>query len=115
MSNTKVNNRQSKHSNPGRKRVQGSNNQSRNNSRSAKKPSTLDPSLLVKEADHTVVDTVFRSNRLIKDMPIDIKLREALAAKGYERPTEIQDKTLETLLEGRDMLGIAQTGTGKTG
>ena len=35
--------------------------------------------------------------------------------KGYLRPTEIQDRTLETLLKGRDLLGIAQTGTGKTG
>jgi len=91
------------------------NNRNRNNSRPAKKASTLDPSLLVKEADHTVVDTVFRSNRLVKDMPIDAKLREALAIKGYTRPTEIQDRTLETLLGGRDLLGIAQTGTGKTG
>ncbi|MEZ5071942.1 MAG: DEAD/DEAH box helicase [Bacteroidales bacterium] len=38
-----------------------------------------------------------------------------LRAKGYERPTEIQDKTLESLLDGRDLLGIAKTGTGKTG
>ncbi len=114
MSYTTVNNRQSNSSNPGRKRVQGSNNQSRNNARPAKKASTLDPSLLVKEADHAVVDKVFRSDRLIKDLPIDIKIREALASKGYVTPTEIQDRTLETLLEGRDILGIAQTGTGKT-
>lgn len=81
----------------------------------SKKVSTLDPSLLVKDVDHAVVKKVFRSERLIKDMPIDIKLKETLAAKGYERPTEIQDRSLEALLEGRDILGIAQTGTGKTG
>jgi ATP-dependent RNA helicase RhlE len=87
----------------------------RNYSRPAKKASTLDPSLLVKEADAAVVEKVFRSDRLIKDMPLSVKLKEALARKGYERPTEIQDRTLETLLQGRDLLGIAQTGTGKTG
>jgi len=115
MSNTTVNNRHSNHSNSGRKRVQGSNNRNRNNARPAKKASTLDTSLLVKEADHAVVDKIFRSDRLVRELPIDSKLRQALAVKGYERPTEIQDRTLETLLEGRDLLGIAQTGTGKTG
>ena len=98
MSNTTVNNRQSNHSNSGRKRV-----------------STLDPSLLVKEADHAVIEKVFRSDRLVSELPIDIKLKQALDLKGYKRPTEIQDRTLETLMEGRDLLGIAQTGTGKTG
>ncbi|MEA3460831.1 MAG: DEAD/DEAH box helicase, partial [Bacteroidota bacterium] len=118
MSNTTVNNRnkrQRNHSNSTRTRVQGSNNRNRNNARPAKKVSTLDPSLLVKEADHRVVDKVFRSDRLVSELPIDNKLKQALASKGYKRPTEIQDRTLEALLEGRDLLGIAQTGTGKTG
>jgi len=115
MSNTTVNNKRSNHSNHGRKRVQGSNNRNRNNSRPAKKVSTLDPSLLVKEADHAVVEKVFRSDRLVSELPINDKLKQALADKGYERPTEIQDRTIETLLDGRDILGIAQTGTGKTG
>jgi len=115
MSYTTVNNRQNNYSNPGRNRVQGSINRNRNNARPAKKASTLDTSLLVKEADHSMIEKVFRSDRTVKELPIDSKLRQALAAKGYERPTEIQDRTLETLLEGRDLLGIAQTGTGKTG
>ncbi|MCK4989505.1 MAG: DEAD/DEAH box helicase [Bacteroidales bacterium] len=44
-----------------------------------------------------------------------MKLKQCLDKKGYKRPTEIQDRTLEDLLEGKDLLGIAQTGTGKTG
>jgi len=115
MSNTRTNKRPRNYSNPGQTRVQGSNNRSRNNSPSAKKVSTLDPSLLVKEAEQGVVEKVFRSDRLVQELPIDSKLKQNLSAKGYKRPTEIQDRTLETLLEGRDILGIAQTGTGKTG
>ena len=68
----------------------------------------------MKEADHSLDFKVFRSDRLVSELPIDAKLKDALAIKGYDRPTEIQDRTLETLLEGRDILGIAQTGTGKT-
>ena len=38
----------------------------------------------------------------------------ALEAKGYADPTPIQRQSIPALLEGRDLLGIAQTGTGKT-
>ena len=38
----------------------------------------------------------------------------ALAEQGYETPTPIQEKALPPALEGRDVLGCAQTGTGKT-
>jgi len=41
-------------------------------------------------------------------------LVRALEAKGYTEPTPIQRDSIPTLLEGRDLLGIAQTGTGKT-
>ena len=41
-------------------------------------------------------------------------LRRALAADNYEHPTPIQAQAIPPLLEGRDLLGIAQTGTGKT-
>lgn len=39
---------------------------------------------------------------------------KALATKGYEHPTPIQTKAIPVILEGRDLLGCAQTGTGKT-
>lgn len=39
---------------------------------------------------------------------------QALAAKGYNAPTPIQAQAIPVVLEGRDLLGIAQTGTGKT-
>ncbi|TYO90491.1 DEAD/DEAH box helicase [Oceanicella actignis] len=42
-------------------------------------------------------------------------LLRALAARGHEEATPIQAQAIPALLEGRDMLGIAQTGTGKTG
>ena len=83
--------------------------------RPAKKASTLDPALLVKEAEQGMIEKTFRSERLVQELPISAKLRQNLSAKGYQRPTEIQDLSLESLLEGRDILGIAQTGTGKTG
>lgn len=41
-------------------------------------------------------------------------LARALAALGYDTPTPIQQQAIPHLIDGRDMLGIAQTGTGKT-
>lgn len=85
---------------------------SRSNSR--RKKSTLDPQLLVKKAVISE-QKEFVSKREYCSMPIHQSLRDALAIKGYVKPTEIQDRTLEALLDKRDLLGIAQTGTGKTG
>jgi len=45
---------------------------------------------------------------------IGAPLCRALAEIGYQTPTPIQAKAIPELLEGRDLLGIAQTGTGKT-
>ncbi len=45
---------------------------------------------------------------------LEPRLLEALTALGYEEPTPIQRETIPPLLEGRDVLGLAATGTGKT-
>ncbi|MFM1822378.1 MAG: hypothetical protein RI967_644 [Planctomycetota bacterium] len=58
--------------------------------------------------DETVTVTTFAELSLAE------ALRNALAADGYERPTPIQARAIPPLLAGRDLLGIAQTGTGKT-
>jgi ATP-dependent RNA helicase RhlE len=42
------------------------------------------------------------------------QLQKAVAEEGYTIPTPIQQQTIKYLLEGRDVLGCAQTGTGKT-
>jgi len=42
------------------------------------------------------------------------KLTQALKEKGYVEPTPIQAKAIPVILSGRDVIGVAQTGTGKT-
>jgi ATP-dependent RNA helicase DeaD len=48
------------------------------------------------------------------DLPLRPELLKALADLGYEEPTPIQRETIPPLVEGRDLLGQAATGTGKT-
>ena len=48
------------------------------------------------------------------DMNLDKKVLKAIADTGYETPTPIQAGAIGPALEGKDVLGIAQTGTGKT-
>jgi ATP-dependent RNA helicase RhlE len=54
------------------------------------------------------------SNVSFADLGLAEPLLRALEAAGYTVPTPIQARTIPALLQGRDVLGIAQTGTGKT-
>ncbi|MCB4208336.1 DEAD/DEAH box helicase [Arthrobacter sp. UM1] len=51
---------------------------------------------------------------LFTDLDLDAHVLAALKDVGYEKPSPIQAATIPTLLEGRDVVGLAQTGTGKT-
>ena len=42
------------------------------------------------------------------------ELLESVSAAGYEHPTPIQRDAIPLALKGRDVMGLAQTGTGKT-
>ncbi len=48
------------------------------------------------------------------DLALDPRVLQAVAEAGYETPTPIQAQAIPPALQGRDVLGIAQTGTGKT-
>ena len=58
--------------------------------------------------------SIFGFNMLFSELPLANPLQRAIRAVGYEQPTPIQEKSIPSLLEGKDLLGIAQTGTGKT-
>ena len=50
---------------------------------------------------------------LFTDLQLIKPILDALAQEGYEKPTPIQSQAIPYLLEGKDLLGTAQTGTGK--
>lgn len=89
-------------------------NSRRNSTPKKKAVSTLDPNKLINKSI-TVEEAKYVPARSFAEMPLHASLKANILKKGFENPTKIQDKTLEFLIEGRDMVGIANTGTGKTG
>ncbi len=78
-----------------------------------KKESDLKRSDLIHQAQ-VRKEEVFEASFTFNESGLHQKLIQNLEAKGYKYPTEIQEKSLKVQLEGRDILGIAKTGSGKT-
>lgn len=79
-----------------------------------RKPKTIDPLLFVKKAVEQQVQDEFVPQYNFADYDLHPQLKKNIIDKGYKTPTPIQDQAIPILLEGRDVIGIANTGTGKT-
>lgn len=77
------------------------------------KSSTMKMDQLVKKAQ-PIEEIDYQPGRSFREMDLHPRLKENIHLKKYEYPTEIQEKTIDHILAGQDVLGIAQTGTGKT-
>ena len=51
---------------------------------------------------------------IFKDLKLEDPILKAIEKQGYTNPTPIQEQAIPILLNGHDLLGVAQTGTGKT-
>lgn len=77
-------------------------------------PKALDERLFVNKAKVEVLLEAEVSTASFSDFKITDKLKRNISEHGYVHPTPIQEETIPHLLEGRDVIGIANTGTGKT-
>jgi ATP-dependent RNA helicase DeaD len=75
----------------------------------AQAPASSDSSDSAKSSDSEDPNQV-----LFTDLDLDPRILAALRDVGYEKPSPIQAATIPTLLAGQDVVGLAQTGTGKT-
>ena len=90
----------------------GSTNKNRPNRR-RKGQAVIDPNNLIKKAV-PATETASVDRRKFSELPLEKQLKDRIERKGYVHMTEIQDKTIEALIEGDDVMGIASTGSGKT-
>ncbi|OIP25529.1 hypothetical protein AUK11_00135 [bacterium CG2_30_37_16] len=90
-----------------------SNNFSRSK-RNYSRPSN-DYSQYIKKASPVTEQNEYSPKNKFADFNINQALKSNIISKGYETPTPIQDQAIPYILDGKDVIGLANTGTGKTG
>ena len=73
----------------------------------------IDVSRFIKKAEQ-VAEKAYLPKYNFSDFPFNPQLHKNIIRAGYLSPRPIQDQAIPTLLEGRDVFGMANTGTGKT-
>jgi superfamily II DNA/RNA helicase len=74
----------------------------------------IDPARFINKAIMAEGVDNFTSKHKFQDFKVDQRLMQAVAVRGYKIPTPIQDQVIPRVIEGFDVVGIANTGTGKT-
>ena len=74
---------------------------------------SLNPLMFVKKAVG-VDETPYVSKNSFSDFSLDETVKKNVLVRGFDKPTAIQDQAILPILKGRDLVGVANTGTGKT-
>ena len=75
---------------------------------------TFDPTQFINKNPIEATEEVYVPKHTFADFAIDGRLKKALAGMGLNTPSPIQDQAIPYILEGTDVVGLAETGTGKT-
>ncbi len=82
--------------------------------RGRRKMPTFNPSQFINTNPVDIVEEVYKPKHSFRDFGLNNKLVQAIVSLGLETPTPIQDQIIPEILNGKDVIGIAETGTGKT-
>ncbi|OGL22068.1 hypothetical protein A2707_01815 [Candidatus Saccharibacteria bacterium RIFCSPHIGHO2_01_FULL_45_15] len=74
----------------------------------------IHPSKFINKAVAKADEIVYESKHKFADFPFGAQLHHNISHKGYVTPSAIQDQAIPHIIEGRDVIGLANTGTGKT-
>lgn len=74
----------------------------------------IHPSKFINKAVAKADEVVYEAKHKFADFPFGSQLHHNIASKGYVTPSAIQDQAIPHIIEGRDVIGLANTGTGKT-
>jgi ATP-dependent RNA helicase RhlE len=87
----------------------------RGRGRGGPKGDYIDVSRFINKAVVTEQVEVYTPKHTFADFAVDNLVKRSVIARGYNIPTPIQDTAIPHIIEGKDLVGIANTGTGKTG
>lgn len=73
-----------------------------------------DINIFIKKATETATSEQFTPHNSFADFAIGENLKKNIESRGFVHPTPVQDQAIEPILEGKDLIGLASTGTGKT-
>ncbi|MBX9830678.1 DEAD/DEAH box helicase [Candidatus Babeliales bacterium] len=74
----------------------------------------FNPSDFMRKVEEQVAAPMYDSKHQFSDFLIEEQLKKNIKVRGYVTPTPIQDQAIPLILEGKDVVGTANTGTGKT-
>lgn len=74
----------------------------------------IHPSKFINQAVTKADEVIYEPKNKFADFPFGAQLHHNIADKGYITPSAIQDQAIPYIVEGRDVIGLANTGTGKT-
>lgn len=74
----------------------------------------IHPSKFINKAVLKADEVTYESKHKFADFAFNKQLHDNITKKGYEIPSAIQDQSIPSILEGKDLIGLANTGTGKT-
>ncbi len=75
---------------------------------------TIDPNKFINKSVQPVDEVAFVPQNSFVDFKFDDRIQFNIESHGYKLPTPVQDGAIPYVLEGRDLIGLANTGTGKT-
>lgn len=74
----------------------------------------FDPSIFMRKVEEQAPSAVYTATNTFADFLIEEQIKKNISSKGYITPTPIQDQAIPFLLQGKDIIATANTGTGKT-
>ena len=74
----------------------------------------IHPSKFINKAVAKAEEVVYEAKHAFADFPFNGTLQNNISAKGYKFPSAIQDQAIPFIIDGKDVIGLANTGTGKT-
>lgn len=85
-----------------------------NSQKSKRRGSYINPSKFINQTSSTSSQIEYSPKHRFIDFPFKEALHANIRAKGYETPSAIQDQAIPYIIDGKDIIGLADTGSGKT-